>query len=84
MLFYKRKYYRVIDNSFQNCLSDGRNYYLAGRDGQQGQIVEIIQGPYRKIGRHNGYDIGEYPFIIGKCRNGLHHEIVFHPCGLVD
>ena len=85
MLFYKRKYYRVIDNSFQNCLSDGRNYSLAGMYGDNNQqTVEIIRGPYTKRVTWGTLIDANYQFIVGKCKNGLLHEIIFHQCGLVD
>lgn len=86
MLFYERKFYRVIDNSFQRCLSDGLNYHLAGTQDMRypKQTVEIIQGPYQKTVTFGGVTFGPYDFIIGKCRKGLLHEIVFFQCGLVD
>lgn len=82
-LFYERKFYRVLDNSFQECLSDGTNYHLAGGNGDVGQTVEIIRGPYNKIVMLGGRQ-HEFQFIVGKCVNGRLHEIIFHQAGLRD
>jgi hypothetical protein len=77
-----KRMYRVIDNSYQNCLSDGRNYHLAGMFGQEGQIVEIVKLPYAKDVSFMSHNYVKY-FIVAKCSNGLLHEMLYYPHGLV-
>jgi len=78
----KKKFFRVYDNSFQICLSDGRNHFLAGTENNPGnQIVEIMTEPYLKEVHYSSSPNSlkdTFSFIIGKDKNGLLHEIVYH------
>lgn len=74
--FGKKEFFRVYDNSWQTCLSDGYNHYLAGIHNQPGQTVEVIKGPYIKEVEW-GASKYKCTFIIGKCEKGLLHEIIY-------
>jgi len=74
--------FKVIDNSYQRCISTGQNHYLAGMLGELGQTVEIMSQPYYK--KEVDWQGHLVPFIKGKCKRGLIHEILFFKHGLLD
>lgn len=74
--------FRVIDNSYQSCISNGQNYYLAGMFGALGETVEIMSQPYYKTEVDWGGHL--LPFIKGKCKRGLIHEILYFKHTLLD
>ncbi len=76
------KFYTVLDNSYQECINDGTNHYLAGTSYEHpkpfSDEVEIIVPRFMRKFIYEGAE-KERPFIIGKCKKGLFHLILHYP-----
>lgn len=68
------KFYKVKDNSYQECLNDGKNHYLAGVGDDYGETVEVIVQPFNRTFESRGKQCS-CQFIIGKCKKGNLHLI---------
>jgi hypothetical protein len=68
------KTYTVRDNSYIRCLNGGERIPLSG------QVVEVVVQPFeQEIQSETSRHWLTRTFIIGKCKEGLFHQILYKP-----